>query len=399
MSRRVVITGAGYVSGLGVGREALFSAMREGRSGVRSILGTFDGITMTHAAPVKDFTAEDHFDPARIKQQLDPLSQYAVVAAREAVASSGLDLSDEVRETTSAVLGSSIGGLDTVEENFVLGPKRVHPMAIPRMMASAPASQVAMEFGLHGPSFATSSACSSSAHAIAQAVLFIRAGLAERAVTGGTESTHVRSSYRSWDALRVVSRDACRPFCKSRSGIVLGEGAGVYVLEEYEAAKARGANILAEIIGIGMTSDGSDILAPNQRWVEKAIERCLKDAQLNPQDVHYINAHGTGTKLNDVCETEAIKKVFNGQTKQLAVSSTKPIHGHTLGAAAGIEISSILLAMNEGVIAPTLNYNEQDPECDLDYVTNAPRDGKVDVALCNSFAFGGLNAVLAFKKV
>jgi len=399
MSRRVVITGCGYVSGLGIGKEALFSAMREGRSGVRSIKGEFDGVVMTHAAPVKGLIPEDHFEASRIKKELDPFSQFAIVAAREAVAQSGLELSDEILEGTSVVVGSSIGGLHTIEENFIINQRRVHPMAIPRMMASSPVSQVAMEFGFHGPSFATSSACSSAAHAFAQAVLFIRSGLAERALAGGTESTGLRSSYRSWDALRVVSRDACRPFCNTRSGIVLGEGAGMYVLEEYEAAKARGANILAEVVGMGMTSDAADIVAPSQKWVAKAIERCLNDAKLNPEDVHYINAHGTGTKLNDLCETNAIKMVFADHASQLKISSTKPIHGHTLGAAAGIEIASIVLAMNEDVIAPTLNYQEQDPECKLDYVANTARQEKVDVALCNSFAFGGLNAVLAFKKV
>ena len=400
MSRRVVITGCGYVSALGLGREPLFDALRKGQSGVRSIEGEFEGVIMKEAAPVKGLVPEDHFDGSKIKQQLDPFAQFALVAAREAVEHAGLERGSDQLSNAGVVLGSSVGGVDTIEENFVINPKRrVHPMAIPKLMASAPTSQVAMDLGAHGPSFATASACSSAAHALSQAVLLIRSGISDCVVSGGTECTHIRSYYRAWDSLRVVSRDKCRPFSKDRSGIVLGEGAGVYVLEEYESAKARGANILAELIGIGMTSDAGDIVAPSQELVAKAIQNCLSDGGIKPSDVDYINAHGTGTKMNDACESNAIKHIFRGDAEGIMVSSTKPIHGHSLGAAAGLEVASVLLAMNEGWVAPTLNYNEEDPECDLDYVINEPRNQQVNVALCNSFAFGGLNAVLAFKKV
>lgn len=400
MTRRVVITGCGYVSALGLGKEPLFEALRTGQTGVRSVEGVFDGVRMKQAAPVQGLVAEDHFDSSKIKQQLDPFSQFAVVAAREAVKDAELDLSDPSMENMGVVLGSSVGGLYSIEQNFVINAnKRVHPMAIPKSMASAPTSQVAMEFGFHGPSYATASACASAAHAIGQAVLMIRSGMTDQILTGGTEATHIRDVYRSWDSLRVVAKDECRPFSKNRTGIVLGEGAGVYILEEYETAKARGAKIYAEIAGFGMSSDAADIVAPEQKWVARAMESCLKDAGLQPGDVDYINAHGTGTPMNDSCESKAIRQVFGDAAEKILISSTKPIHGHTLGAAAGLELASILLAMEEGVVAPTLNYNEPDPECDLNYVANEPINAQVNVALCNSFAFGGLNAVVALKKL
>ncbi len=400
MVSRVVITGCGCVSALGVGREALFDAFRKGVSGVRSLEDAFEGVIMKEAAPVKDFVPEDHFETPKQRMQLDSFSQFALVAAREALQQSGLDVKDPaVQADTGVVIGSVAGGIETVETNFVINrDRRVHPMAIPKLMGSAPASQIAMEFGFHGPSFGAASACSSAAHAIGQAVLMIRSGLIKRCVSGGTENTHLRSYYRAWDAIRVVARDKCRPFSKDRSGIVIGEGAGVYVLEEYESAVARGAPILAEIVGVGMTSDAADLVAPDPVWVAQAIRNCLDDADIKPEDVGYINAHGTGTKMNDACESQAIKETFGDAAKNVMVSSTKPIHGHALGAAAGLEIASVLLALNEGVIAPTINYNEKDPDCDLNYVVNESKNADVNYAMSNSFAFGGLNAVLAFRK-
>jgi nodulation protein E len=400
MERRVVITGCGFVSALGVGREPLFDAFRKGVSGVRALNDEFEGVIMKEAAPVKGYVAEEHFSSPKKLMQLDEFSQFALVAAREAIAQSELDTDDPaVQNDTGVVVGSVAGGIQTVETNFVINrDRRVHPMAIPKLMASAPSSQIAMEFGFHGPSFGAASACSSAAHAIGQAVLMIRSGLIKRCISGGTENTHLRSYYRAWDAIRVCSRDKCRPFSKDRSGIVIGEGAGIFVLEEYEAAKERGANILAEIVGVGMTSDAADLVAPDPDWVAQAIKNCLDDGGITPGDVGYINAHGTGTQMNDACESKAIKEVFGDTVNNVMVSSTKPIHGHALGAAAGLEIASVILALNEGVIAPTLNYNEKDPECDLNYVVNEPKLANVECALSNSFAFGGLNAVLAFRQ-
>jgi len=399
MTRRVAITGCGYISGLGLGREALTSAFKEGQSGIRSIEEDYPDVVMKEAAPVADYVPEDHFSKVALVQQLDPFSQFALVAAREAWAMSGFEPSDQERTRTAVVVGTSAGGLHTIDANFVQTARRVHPMAIPKLMASAPAGQVTMELNLHGPSFGVSSACSSAAHALAQACLLIRSGMADAAVAGGAEATCLKPNFRAWDALRVGAKNGCRPFSNDRDGIVLGEGGGIYVLEELESAKARGAVILAEIAGIGMTSDAGNLVAPNEEWIAAAMHRSLEDANLNPEDVGYINAHGTGTKLNDLTETNAMKAVFGDHAYKVAISSTKPVHGHTLGAAAGIELAAVLMALNEGIIAPTLNYSEADPECDLDYVPNEAREGKVKVALCNSFAFGGMNAVMALRSV
>jgi len=259
-------------------------------------------------------------------------------------------------------------------------------------------SHITMEHGLTGPSFTVASACASSNHAIGVAYQMVRSGMVEAAVTGGTEAVFCFGTFKAWEALRVMAPDTCRPFSKGRSGMVLAEGAGIFVLENLERAQARGAEILGEIIGFGMSSDAADIVLPSVTGASAAIKACLDDAGLNPDDVDYINAHGTGTVANDATETKAIRAVFGAAADKLAVSSTKSLHGHGLGAAGAIELAATLMAMKNGFIPPTANYVAPDPECDLDYVPNTARDGKIQVAMSNSFAFGGHNAVLAIRR-
>jgi nodulation protein E len=292
--------------------------------------------------------------------------------------------------------------MQTLDESFhriyAEGARRAHPLTVPKLMISAPMSHITMEHGLTGPSFTVASACASSNHAIGVAYHMVRSGMVEAAVTGGTEAVFCFGSFKAWEALRVMAPDTCRPFSKGRAGMVLAEGAGIFVLETYERAKARGAEILGEIIGFGMSSDAADIVLPSVTGAAAAIQACLDDAKLNPEDVDYINAHGTGTYANDATETKAIHAVFGEGAKTIPVSSTKSMHGHGLGAAGAIELAATLVAMKAGFIPPTTNYLEPDPACDLDYVPNTARQGTVKVAISNSFAFGGHNAVLAIRR-
>jgi nodulation protein E len=273
-----------------------------------------------------------------------------------------------------------------------------HPLTIPRMMVSAAVSHITMEHGIRGPAFTVASACASANHGIGTAFQMVRAGMVEAAVTGGTESVFTMGTLKAWDAMRILAPDTCRPFSRGRRGLVLGEGAGMMVLENFEHARARGAPILAEIVGLGMSADAGDIVLPSLEGAASAMRACLADAGLAPEEVGYINAHGTGTAMNDVTETRAIRAVFGAHADRLAVSSTKSLHGHALGAAGAIELAATLLAMAGGFIPPTANFLEADPDCDLDYVPNVARNGAIGVALSNSFAFGGLNAVLAVRR-
>jgi nodulation protein E len=274
----------------------------------------------------------------------------------------------------------------------------VYPLTIPKLMVNAPASNVSMHCGLRGPTFAVASACASATHAIGLAFHMLRAGAIDCAVTGGAEACITFGTLRGWEAMRVMAPDLCRPFSKDRAGMILGEGAAILVLEPLDKAKARGADILGEIAGFGMSADAADLTAPDQGGMVRAIEATLGDAKIAPQDIQYVNAHGTGTVANDETETKALHQVFGAHAGKLAVSSTKSMVGHALGAAGGLEMVAMLLAMREGVVPPTINYLGPDPACDLDYVPNEARALAVSAALSNSFAFGGLNAVLAVKR-
>ncbi len=400
--RRVVITGMGCVSALGPSATATWSAMREGRPGIGPLSGLNDTTLRTLiAAQVQGFVAAEHFDDKRLVL-LDPVSQYALVAAREAVSQSGVTFEGERGERTAVVIGTGIGGASTQDQMarrlYGEGNPRVHPMAIVRVMPNAPASQISLEFGLRGPAFAVASACASSNHALGQALMLLQTGMADVALAGGVEACITVSTVKAWEAMRVMADDTCRPFSKGRRGLVLGEGAGVFVLEALEHAQARGAEILAEFVGAGMTADAADIVMPDASGAARAMRLALAQGGLALHDVDYINAHGTGTSANDATETRAIRALFGAHADDLAVSSTKSMHGHALGGGGAIELVAVIGALREGVLAPTINYREVDPECDLNVVPNTAQERAVRAALSNSFAFGGLNAVLALRR-
>ncbi|HVG04450.1 MAG TPA: beta-ketoacyl-[acyl-carrier-protein] synthase family protein, partial [Burkholderiaceae bacterium] len=402
--RRVAVTGLGAVSALGRDVPSLWRALIAGECGIRPIANiATDRLTARTAAEVRGFDPAVHFDGGRL-QMLDRTSQFALVAAREAMmqaAPFGVPALGVDPGKAGAVFGAGLG-LDTIDSSYQTlygeGSNRLHPFTVPRVMPNAPASHISIEYGLRGPSFATASACASSTHAVGLAFHMIRSGLLDFAVTGGSDASLTVGHVRAWDALRVLSPDTCRPFSKDRTGLVLGEGAAVLVLEEWEHACARGATIHAEIAGFGMSADAGDITSPNEAGAAQAIAAALADGGLNVADVHYVNAHGTGTRLNDRTETAALKRVFGDSAKQLAASSIKSMLGHCLNAAGALEAAATVLALRDGIAPPTIGYRELDPECDLDYVPNAARRMSTDAALSNSFAFGGFNAVLAFRK-
>jgi nodulation protein E len=358
-------------------------------------------LRFSSGAEVRCYNAADHFT-LKEADMIDRFAQFAVVAAREAAAQSGIEWTPELKENSAIVTGSCIGGQSTENQGFwdvyKLGKPRVHPMTIPKTMANAGASAISQEFGITGPAFTVATACSSSTHAIGQAFMIVRSGMSDVAVTGGSEAPFSYGLLKAWEAMRVVSPTACRPFSKDRNGMILGEGAAMMIIETLDRALARGATPLAEIVGFGMSSDAHHITQPSAEGAAKAMRMALKDGGLAPEQIGYINAHGTGTLANDATETCALKMAFGDHAKRLAISSTKAMHGHTLGAAGAIEAAAAITALRSGILPPTINFNECDPECDLDYVPNCPRRADIEYALSNSFAFGGLNAVLAFRR-
>ena len=405
MNRRVVITGMGAICALGHNAPDVWTGMREGRSAIVPLRGYEDqtDLRVRVAAQVRDYDPKQHFDPKKLIL-LDRVSQFPLIAAREAVAQAGLEFRESGLGARSAcVIGTGTGGEETNDEGsrrlYREGNPRLHPLSIVRRMMSAPASQVSIEFGITGPSFVTSSACASANHAFAQALALVRSGVSDVALAGGTEACITLGVLRAWEAMRVLADDTCRPFCRQRRGLVLAEGAGMFVLEDFDHARARGAEILAEFAGVGMSADAGDIVLPSDTGAASAIQSALNDAQLNADEVDYINAHGTGTPANDPTETRAIRKVFGERAHSLAVSSTKSVHGHALGAAGAIELIAAIGALRDQVAPPTANFLDPDPECDLDYVPNVARQRKVRAVLSNAFAFGGLNAVVALKQM
>ncbi|KZC28382.1 beta-ketoacyl-[acyl-carrier-protein] synthase family protein [Rhodanobacter denitrificans] len=402
-TRRVVITGMGAISPLGVGAAALWQGLREGRSAIGPLRHPdAERLRVKVAAQVPEsFDPAAHIDE-RTLPLLDRTSEFALHAAREAVAQSGVDFAGGLGLRTAVIVGTGVGGETTQDEQsrrlYAENAQRAHPLTIVRLMTNASASQISIAYGLHGPTYAVASACASANHAIIQAAQMIRYGMADAAVTGGTEACLTYGALRAWEAMRVVADDTCRPFSANRRGLVLGEGAGIFVLESLEHAQARGATILAELAGTGMSADASDIVMPSAEGAATAMRLALAEAELNPQDVDYINAHGTGTQANDVTETRAIRLAFGAYADRLAVSSTKSMHGHALGASGALELVAAIGALRENVVPPTANLNQVDPACDLDYVPNVAREMPVRAVLSNSFAFGGLNAVLALKR-
>ena len=303
---------------------------------------------------------------------------------------------------SGVVLGTAGGGVSTWDDNYRAvyeeGKNRVHPFVVPKLMNNAAASHVSMEWNLKGPSFTVSTACASSNHAMAQAFSMVRSGMAPAMITGGSESMLCFGGVKAWEGLRVMSRDACRPFSANRNGMVQGEGAGIFVFEEFEHARKRGAEILCEVVGFAMTSDASDIVMPSKAGAARAMAGALEDAGLNKDEVGYINAHGTGTAANDKTECAAVADVFGPHADRLMISSTKSMHGHVIGGTGAVELLACIMALREGVIAPTIGYEEPDPECALNVVPNEAAEAEVTVALSNAFAFGGMNAVIALRK-
>ena len=400
---RVVITGAGTINALGQDVPSTLEAMREGRCGISELeFQDVERLSIRIGGQIKDYEPEERFN----RQQLalfDRFTQFTLIAAREAIAQSGLEFTGELAARSGVILGNSGGGMTTLDENYrtvyEVGKNRVHPFVVPKLMNNAAASHVSMEFNLKGPSFTVSTACASSNHAMAQAFQMVHGGATPVMIAGGSESMLCFGGVKAWEGLRVMSKDACRPFSANRNGMVQGEGAGIFVFEDYDHARKRGAEILAEVAGFAMSSDAADIVMPSKQGAARAIKGAMQDARVNPEEVGYINAHGTGTAANDKTESAAVADVFGAHADRLMISSTKSMHGHLIGGTGAVELLACIMALRDGVIAPTIGYEEPDPECALDVVPNVAREAKVKVVLSNAFAFGGLNAVLALKRV
>lgn len=410
MKRRVVVTGMGLVTSVGIGVEESWQALLAGKSGIGRIT-LFDPTDYPSqiAGEVKGFEPEILIDKKEARR-MDRFVQFGVVASDMAMRQAGFDkpLEGAAADRFATILGSGIGGLATLEgEHKTLlskGPRRLSPFFIPMMIVNLLPGQVSIRWGARGPSWSPVSACATGAHAIGEAFRTIQRGEADMALCGGAEAAITPLGIGGFNAMRAMSTQndepekASRPFDKDRDGFVQGEGAGVFFIEELEHAKRRGAQILCELVGYGSNADAHHITAPSPVGAPRAMALALQDARLAPQDVGYINAHGTSTPLNDANETSAIKEVFGDHAKKLAVSSTKSMIGHTLGAAGGIEAVISALAITRGVLPPTINYTTPDPDCDLDYVPNQAREVRVDTALSNSFGFGGTNVVLALRR-
>jgi nodulation protein E len=401
--KRVVITGIGVVSPVGGELETFWGALVEGRSGIGPITTIpAERLNARIAAEVRDYQPQQHF-AARTITLMDRVAQFGVVAARHALADAGLALDDNLARRTAAIIGTGVGGQLSQDEAYhrLYGENaaRLHPFTIPRLMVNAASSHISIDLGIKGPTFTVASACASGTHALGVALDMVRAGRVPIALAGGAEACLAVGTIKGWEALRVLSSDTCRPFSRTRSGLVLGEGAAILVLETLDAARARDARIYAELRGFGMTADADDVTAPNIEGETAAMRAALDDAGLPPDAIAYVNAHGTGTTLNDATETAAIRVVFGAHADRLAVSSCKAVLGHGLGAAGALEAAATALAIHHGTLPPTANFEERDPACDLDVIPNIARPQQVAHAMSNSFAFGGLNAVLVLSAV
>jgi nodulation protein E len=400
--RRVVITGVGVISPIGNNAPDFWESIRACRPGIDFITkADVSQARFRKAGEVKGFVSEEHFDDKSLFW-LDLFAQYGIVSAREAVKDSGIEFTDELKDMTGVLTGSCLGGITTEDglyyKLYVEKVKRQPPISIPKCMSNAAASHISMEFGVTGATLSVSTACSSANHAMGQAFWFVRQGTLDVAIAGGAEAPIAYGNLGAWETMRVVSSDTCRPFSKERSGMVLGEGGAMFIMEELEHARARGAKIYAEIVGFGMSADAHHLTMPLAEGASKAMKLAMKDGGLAPEQVGYINAHGTATQANDSMETAAIRLAFGSHADKLAVSSTKSMTGHSLGAAGAIEAAATILGMHNKILPPTANFISADPECDLDVIPNESRPAEVEAAISNSFAFGGLNAVLAFKS-
>jgi nodulation protein E len=396
----VAVTGLGVISAIGSDRGSFWDSLSRGRHGFREItLADTSDLQYRMGAEVQGVAVADRFD-AGSRELLDRFAMLFLIAAREAIADSGLETS-ELRDA-AIVTGSSLGGQSTEDELFRSlyqeGRRRITPFAVPKTMANAGASHLSMEIGCEGPGFTLATACASSAHAIGLAFWMVRQGVVERAIAGGSEAPFSRGHLKAWDSLRAISPDLPRPFSLGRKGMVLGEGGGALVLESLDSARRRGAHVRALLQGFGMSSDAGHITKPSSRGAARALSAALDDGAIDRERIGYVNAHGTGTPLNDVAEWDALREVFGERAAKLPVSSTKSMHGHALGASGALEAAATVLAIDNRVLPPTVNFLEPDPECPVDCVPNEARDTGADLALSSSFAFGGLNAVLAFGR-
>ena len=398
--RRVVVTGMGAVTPIGLDVAETWDSMKAGKCGVGKIQNfPLEDLYIHIAGEIRGFDPAKHVKSRKI-QYGDRYSWLAGRAADEAWTQSGLPTPFDEPYRAASIIGSGAGGFNTIEnaykDLFVHHKKATNPLTLLRIIGSSAAAHVGIEYGIRGPTFATCSACSTATHAIGLVVDYIRHGMIDVGVAGASEAVLTYGSMRVWQAMRVLSPEGCFPFSKKRNGTVLGEGAGILVLEELEHARKRGANILAELKGWGMSSDSKDMVNPDVEGPTSAMAKALDDAGLKPEDIDYLNAHGTATALNDINETNAIKKVFGDHARKLAVSSTKSMTGHLLGAGGAVEAIVAIKAMNDGWLPPTINLDVPGEGCDLDYVPNVGREAKVRNVMSNSFAFGGLNAVLVF---
>ena len=403
--RRVVVTGLGVVSSIGIGQQDYWHSLRGGIGGMGpcTALWTRDERSNNfrpHVAEVKGFEAVAA-SLGREGARMDRFAQMALKAADEAMADAGLDLANEDPASNATIIGSGIGGHETQDEAYygiLRRNKRVHPLTVLRTIPSAAPSLLSIHFGLRGPAFAVSSACASGAHAIGICADLIRAGSVTMGLAGAAEACLTYGCLTAWNAMHIMSAGVCRPFSRNRDGLVIGEGAGILVLEEYEHAVARGADIYAEVIGFGMNADARDMINPSVDGARDAMLLAMRGISIpDPSRVH-INAHGTGTLANDPTETQAIRQAFGTAAEAMAISSTKSMHGHLLGGAGAVESIAAILALRHGFVPPTINLEEPDPACDLDYTPNVGQAREIDIAISNSFAFGGLNAVVAFGK-
>ena len=410
LEQRIVITGMGTVSPVGLNCQDSFDSLTAGKSGIARI-NSFDasGIACQVAGEVKDFEPADYMD-RKMARRIGRYAQFSIAATREALAQSGLDLAQEDPSRIACIVSSAIADFPMVEDQmekiFTRSKRNISPFTVPRVSTSMAAGNIALEFGLTGVSYSLSSACASGSHSIANALMLLKLGMADVVLAGGTESAICDTFVSSYISMRALSsrndepERASRPFDKDRDGFVIAEGCGVLVLETLERAKRRGAPILAELVGTGMTCDAFHITSahPNGKGAAQAMTTALNSAGLNKEDVDYINAHGTATQVNDPIETKAIKTVFGERASRLPVSSTKSMTGHAIGAAGALEAVACVMALNANVIPPTINLDTPDPACDLDYVPHHAREKELNVVMSNSFAFGGQNSVLIFKK-
>ncbi|VTZ26065.1 Beta-ketoacyl synthase [Methylocella tundrae] len=399
--RRVVVTGMGAVSSAGIGADALWRAARDGRScvGETQFNRPYRG-RIKISAQVQGFDGAAHIE-ASVLPFCDIVTQYLLTAADEAMAQAGLSRAEPMGARTASIIGTGVGGMHTIEDGLHLAlveQGRPTPLTVPRLIASSPPSNISIRYGATGPCFAVASACSSATQAIGIGAHLIRSGLIDRAIVGGTEDCITNSSMLAWEALRVLTPDVCRPFSKGRNGMILGAGAAVFILESEDVARARGADALVELAGYGTTADAKDQVRPDAGGAAACMRQTLRDADCSEEEIDYINAHGTGTTVNDLTESEALGMVFGQRLPHIPVSSTKPIHGHGLGAGGALELVVTIGAVRNSIAPPTINWREADAKCPIDAVPNEARPMPIRTALTNSFAFGGINASLIVRR-